>query len=399
MPSAQIARASASSYDRSVLHELSATELLSGYAARDFTPVDVIDTLAARIEELNDELGAFTTLCLDRARKEAADGRDGPLAGVPFAAKDLFHTEGVRTTYGSRMFAGHVPAEDAAAVATLRAAGAILIGKTQMHEFAWGITGVNESMGSARNPRDPTRIAGGSSGGSAVALAAGMVPLALGTDTGGSIRIPSAFCGTAGFKPTFGRVGTDGVWPLAPSLDHVGPMARTIQDLELMFRVLTADDARPGEPEFVEDDLSWASDAFDVFAVIQSVEAARVHTTAGLFPARAGEYGDDVRHRLERAVDIDPSAYVDATRRREEIRGRFARLLHGNRVLVTPVTTVPPPRPEDTAALRDTVMPHTTPQNLAGLPSCALPGGVQVTGPAGADALVLRAAGRLHSGS
>ena len=392
------------------LHDLSATELIAGYAAREFTPVEVIEAVGSRIESLNPELGAFTTLCLDRAREEAAAERRGPLAGVPFAAKDLFHTQGVRTTYGSTMFADHVPEEDAVAVATLRAAGAILIGKTQMHEFAWGITGVNESMGSTRNPWDPSRIAGGSSGGSAVALAARMVPLALGTDTGGSIRIPSVFCGTTGLKPTFGRIDTNGVWPLAPSLDHVGPMARTVEDLTLMFEVLTgAALPETPEPELVEDaDLSFLDGALDLFAVIQSVEAARVHTASGLFPARADEYGDDVRYRLERAVEIGLGAHVEAARWRERLRGRFAQLLQGTRVIVSPVATVPPPRPDDTATLRDTVMPYTTPQNLAGLPSCAvctgfdgdgLPTGFQITGAAGNEAGVLRAARGVHSSS
>ena len=391
------------------LHELGAGQLIAGYAARDFTPVEVIDAVGSRIEALNPELGAFTTLCLDRAREEAATARQGPLAGVPFAAKDLFDTEGVRTTYGSRLFAGHVPDRDAAAVATLRTAGAILVGKTQTHEFAWGITSVNESMGSSRNPWDPSRIPGGSSGGSAVALAAKMVPLALGTDTGGSIRIPSVFCGVTGLKPTYGRVSLDGTWPLAPSLDHAGPMARTSEDLALLYGVLAgASQDADLEPTFVDADLTFLDDAFEVFAVIQAVEAARVHTQAGLFPARAGEYGADVRQRLENAIMVDAREYVDATRRREELRGRFAALLGGGALLRTPVAAVQPPAPDDTATLRDTVMPYTTPQNLAGLPSCAvctgfdddgLPTGFQITGAAGSDAAVLRAAARFHSSS
>ena len=392
------------------LWELGATELLGGYAAREFTPVEVIDALGARIEEMNPSLGAFTTLCLDRARDEAAAPRPGPLAGVPFAAKDIFVSVGVRTTYGSAMFTAHVPERDAAAVATLRDAGAILVGKTQTHEFAWGITSVNEAMGSSRNPWDPTRVPGGSSGGSAVALAARMVPLAIGTDTGGSIRIPASFCAIAGLKPTYGRVSLKGVWPLAPSLDHAGPMARTIDDLELLYRVLSGD-AEPepsAEPEVVETDLSDIGEWLEVYAVIQGVEAVRVHGGAGLFPDRAAEYGADVRHRLERASGVDPDAYVVATRRREELRGELARRLSGRRLLATPVATVQPPRPEDAVTMRDSVMPHTTPQNLTGLPACAvctgfdgdgLPTGVQITGPAGSDLAVLRAARALHSSS
>lgn len=392
------------------LWALSATELVAGYRAREFTPVEVIDSVGVRIEALDGLLGAFTTLCLDRARDEAAALRPDdqrPLAGVPFGAKDLLDSAGVRTTYGSALFAEHVPSVDAAAIASLRAAGALLVGKTQTHEFAWGITSVNPSIGSSHNPWDPQRIPGGSSGGSGVALAARMVPLALGTDTGGSIRIPAAFCGVMGFKPTYGRIDVAGAWPLAPSLDHVGVMARTPDDLELLYRALIASEL-PGDGREVvcaQDDLEWACDAFDVFAVVQAVEAARVHAGAGLFPDRAGEYGADVRQRLERAVEVDPLAYVDAARRREELRGRFAQVLAGGALLETPVATVPPPRPQDTATLRGMVMPHTTPQNLAGLPACSvrrgfdddgLPIATQITGAAGDDAGVLRAARRAY---
>ena len=398
------------------LWALSALELVAGYAKRDFTPIEVIDAVAERIEALDPLLGAFTTTCLDRAREEAAalqPNDDRPLAGVPFAAKDLFDSAGVRTTYGSAQFADHVPERDAAAIATVRSAGAILIGKTQTHEFAWGITSVNEQTGSARNPWSPSRITGGSSGGNGAALAARMVPLAIGSDTGGSIRIPAVFCGVTGLKPTYGRIDLTGAWPLAPSLDHAGPMARTVEDLELLYSVMTGT-AGPvpdsTDPVYVDDqaDLSWMDGAFDVFAVIQAVEAARVHTAAGLFPDRADEYGADVRHRLERAVEVDPATYVDATRQREELRGRFALVLGGGKLLVTPVATVPPPAAADTHELRDTVMPHTTPQNLAGLPSCAvrtgldengLPVGVQITGAAGQDAAVLRAARAMHDAS
>ena len=136
------------------------------------------------------------------------------------------------------MFREHVPGRDAEAVRRVRAAGAIVLGKTATHEFAWGFSSINDRLGTVRNPRDPERVAGGSSGGSAAALAAGLAPLALGTDTGGSIRVPSAFCGIYGLKPTWGRVSLDGVWPLARTLDHAGPMARTPEDLALLLGVL-----------------------------------------------------------------------------------------------------------------------------------------------------------------
>jgi aspartyl-tRNA(Asn)/glutamyl-tRNA(Gln) amidotransferase subunit A len=231
-----------------------ATALLEGYRRRKFSPVEVVDALAARIEALDPHLGAFTTLCLDRAREEAhayeqayrRDEQMPPLAGVPFGVKDLFDSEGVRTTYGSPIFSDHVPAADAEAVRRARAAGAILVGKTQTHEFAWGITSVNTLLGTSRNPWAPDRISGGSSGGSAVALAAHLLPLALGSDTGGSIRVPSAFCGIVGLKPTYGRVSAAGVFPLARSLDHPGPMARTPDDAALLLSAIAGVD--PADP-------------------------------------------------------------------------------------------------------------------------------------------------------
>ena len=238
---------------------LSARQLLDGYRERRFSPVEVVDALAVRIEELNPRLGAFTTLCFERALNEAKvveqqyarDESVGRLAGVPFGVKDLFDSEGVRTTYGSPMFADHVPIGDAEAVRRARAAGAILIGKTQTHEFAWGITSVNFVMGSSRNPWNTELMSGGSSGGSAVALAAKLVPLALGSDTGGSIRVPSGFCGTVGLKPTYGRVSKAGVFPLARSLDHPGPMARTPADSALLLEVIAGVDVHDPATEDV----------------------------------------------------------------------------------------------------------------------------------------------------
>jgi aspartyl-tRNA(Asn)/glutamyl-tRNA(Gln) amidotransferase subunit A len=419
------------------LCDLSASDLLAGYAAREFTPVEVVDALGARIEELNPSLGAFTELCLDRARGEARTAA-GPLAGVPFAVKDLIDTEGVRTSYGSAIFADHVPGRDAAAVAALRAAGALLIGKTQTHEFAWGITTRNDAMGSTFNPWDVTRVPGGSSGGSGAALAARLVPLALGSDTGGSIRIPAGFCGVTGLKPTFGRLDATGVWPLAPSLDHVGPMARTPEDLELAFAALEgravarasrADisgatvvvcpdlHAVPLPPDreraFADAVRSLerlgarvverpGPDAARVnagaFVPIQLYEAAKVHGDAGLYPARADEYGGDVGGRLGHAAALDPREYVDGVLAREAARAAFGRLLADGAVLMSPTSAIGPLPVESTLdqnrAFRDAVMPYTSPQNVAGVPSCAvragfdddgLPIGVQFTAGAWRD--------------
>src|SRR5213594_2553503 len=224
----------------------------------------VVAAALDRIAKRDPTLNCFTTLLGDRALAEAeridrviAGGGDaGPLAGVPFAVKNLFDVAGVTTLAGSRIYRDNPPAgRDATAVAALRRAGAVLVGCANMDEFAFGFTTENTHYGPTRNPHDPTRIAGGSSGGSAAAVAAGLVALSLGSDTNGSIRVPAALCGIYGLKPTFGRLSRAGVFPLASSLDHVGPFARSVADLALAFDALQGPDAtdpvctdRPAEP-------------------------------------------------------------------------------------------------------------------------------------------------------
>ena len=205
-----------------------------------------------RIAQEQPRLNAFITVMEEqapaRARRmdeELARGHDrGPLHGIPVAVKDNFCTRGVRTTCGSRLFADHVPEHDAAVVEKLEAAGAVLVGKTGLHELAYGITSNNPHFGTIRNARDPERIPGGSSGGSGTAVAAGIVFMAMGTDTGGSIRIPAAFCGTAGLKPTTGRVSRYGVLPLDFTLDHMGPLARSVRDTALTLDAIAGHDPR-----------------------------------------------------------------------------------------------------------------------------------------------------------
>jgi aspartyl-tRNA(Asn)/glutamyl-tRNA(Gln) amidotransferase subunit A len=435
--------------------ELGAHELLTAYRSRTLSPVEVVDGLLARISELDAGLGAFMALCPERAREEAvACERDylrgepkGALAGVPFGVKDLFDTAGVRTAYGSTMFASHVPTVDAVAVRAVRDAGGIMVGKTQTHEFAWGITSVNERMGTSRNPWRPDRISGGSSGGSAVALAARLVPLAIGSDTGGSIRVPSAFCGTVGFKPTYGRVSTEGVWPLAPSLDHAGSMARTPAAAALLLgamegasepplprnlgglRVgvcpdlhripLTADVQSAFDAavrtvtelggRVMEVGLPLAETIFPTFGVIQRAEALDTHSRAGLFPARKDEYGDDVRGRLEAAEQVTLGDYAAAIAKRERLRTAAGALFEQIDFLLTPVSAGSPvPIGEERLMhegreidFRELVMTYTVPQDLLGLPACTvragfddlgIPIGVQFTGRPRADRDVLAAA-------
>jgi aspartyl-tRNA(Asn)/glutamyl-tRNA(Gln) amidotransferase subunit A len=444
--------------------DLTADELLAGYRARALSPVEVVDALLARIDALDPALGAFTTLCPERARAEAAaherayvSGRPvGSLAGVPIGVKDLFDTEQVRTTYGSAMFATSIPAADAAAVRRVREAGAILVGKTQTHEFAWGITCVNAALGAARNPWNPERVPGGSSGGSAVALAARLVPLAIGSDTGGSIRIPSAFCGTVGFKPTFGRIPMDGVWPLAPSLDHAGSMARTPADAALLFgamehgaraqarreagrglagmrvgvcrdlhQVPLASDVEAAFDDAVrtirelgahmqEVALPVADGLLATFGVIQLAEALRTHSRAGLYPERVTEYGEDVRHRLDAAERVTLGDYLAATAHRERLRAAAAAVFEEVDLIITPAAAGSPLPAGDEQVVhegreiefRELVMTYTALQNLLGLPACCvragfddlgIPIGVQLTGPPRADRSVLAAARALHA--
>jgi aspartyl-tRNA(Asn)/glutamyl-tRNA(Gln) amidotransferase subunit A len=413
-----------------------AVELRAAFAARELSPVEIVDAAAERAE-----LGAFVTLTLERAREEAkraeqayADGTARPLEGLTLAVKDLFDTEGVETTYGSRIYKGHVPQADAHAVKRARDAGAIVVGKTLTHEFAWGITSNNPHFPPCCNPWDAERIPGGSSGGSAVALATGAAALALGTDTGGSIRIPAAFCGVSGLKPTYNRIAPTGVFPLARSLDHAGPMARTPEDVRLFFEALTGGRAH-GEPatrvavcpdlhlhpltpgiqrafehaastlNAFEVSFEEAERIYPAFVPIQSVEAALAH--AATFPARRDEYGPDVAARIERARTVTLEEYAEATATRERIRAGFARVFAAAEVLLTPIHALPPElRGVGAQSFRDAVLPYTVPQDLAGLPSAAvpvgfdelgLPVGVQLTGPAHGEGRVLATAEALFS--
>lgn len=228
-----------------------AVKLAAAIRERRVSPVEVVDAVLARIAQLNPRLNAYCTVTAEAARAEAVAaeaavvaGRPlGALHGVPVSIKDLVTTQGVRTTWGSRIHEHVVPAEDAPAVARLKAAGAIVLGKTNTPEYGWTAETDNRIFGPTRNPWDPGRSAGGSSGGAGAAVAAGMGPLAVGTDGGGSIRIPAAFCGIFGLKPSFGRVP---VYPpsAAESLSHVGPMTRTVRDAALMLRVMAGPDER-----------------------------------------------------------------------------------------------------------------------------------------------------------
>src|SRR5438034_6505904 len=221
---------------------------------RRVSPAELTEACLARIEKVDPRLNAFVTVTAEVARAQAREATDeiaagryrGPLHGIPVAVKDLFATKGIRTTAGSRILADWVPEADATVVRKLREAGAVLLGKLGLHEFAYGISSVNPHFGDVRNPWDTTKIPGGSSGGSAVAVVAGQAYAALGSDTGGSIRIPASLCGSVGLKPTYGRVGLAGAIPLSRSLDHPGPLARGARDVAIVTTAIAGKD--PGDP-------------------------------------------------------------------------------------------------------------------------------------------------------
>jgi aspartyl-tRNA(Asn)/glutamyl-tRNA(Gln) amidotransferase subunit A len=351
--------------------------------------------------------------------------------GIPLAVKDLFDTAGLRTTYGSILFADHVPERTAEAVARLEAAGYANVGKTNLHEFAYGITSYNPHFGEVPNPLAADRTAGGSSAGSAAALAAGLADAALGSDSGGSIRIPAACCGVVGFKPSGGLVPLEGCRPLAPTFDHAGPMGRDVQACARMLEALA-----PGFDRVELDSLGdlevgvvWldlaeplvrarVQAAAELFPRRRAVafpfpegvgavfmrEAAESHR--GLFPEHADAYGDNVRAKLERCLAVTDAAFEAALRHLEEYRERATQAVEGVDLLVTPTLAfVAPPAIRDDLEIRDAMIRFTYPFNALGWPALALPCGpaerglpasIQLVAPAGEDARVIAAGALLE---
>ena len=350
-------------------------------------------------------------------------------AGEPVAVKDLLDTAGLTTTYGSALFADHVPAVSADAVRLIEAAGYAVAGKTNLHEFAYGISSQNAHYGTVPNPVAPGRLAGGSSGGSAAAIAAGDVELALGSDSAGSIRIPAAWCGNVGFKPTHGLVSVEGCFPLAPSYDVVGPMASSVEGCERLLRAL-APDFEPvelGSLEELEVGIAWLDQA-------EPLVRQRVDEVAALFPRRrelelplapanradfmrevanvhralfVGNeelYGENVRTKVKRCLQVRDEEAAAAERERDDYCERVAEAVGELDLLVTPtVPFVAPPAEVDELEIRTGAISLTYPISSLGWPALALPcrpaedglpASVQVTAPAGEDARVL-AAGRM----
>jgi aspartyl-tRNA(Asn)/glutamyl-tRNA(Gln) amidotransferase subunit A len=358
---------------------------------------------------------------------EVEPSGDGPRLAV----KDLFDTAGIRTTYGSAIFADHVPDASAEAVLRLERAGYVTVGKANLHEFAYGVTSQNAHYGTVPNPRAPGRTAGGSSGGSAAALVAGFADVALGSDSGGSIRIPAACCGVTGFKPTFDLVPADGVFPLAPTFDHVGPLAHDVAGCAELMRALAPElaETRLESLEEVSVAVAWVDEA-------DGLVRGRVEAAAALFPRRrratfpeaqatspafmreiadvhrelfaenAELYGENVRPKIERCLEVTDAEAARAAEARERYREEAEEALGDADLLVTPTMMfVAPAADIDEISTRNRFVRFTYPFDVLGWPALALPCGsaedglpasVQVVGRAGADALVLAAGALLE---
>ncbi len=418
------------------LTRLSIAEAADLIHRKKLSPVELTEACVQRIGSLDARLRAFITVTREEALATAQQAAGaiarndykGPLHGIPFALKDLFDTAGVRTTAGSKIMADRVPTEDAEAVARLKAAGAVLLGKLNMDEFAYGATGVNPHYGATANPWDPTRISGGSSSGSGAALAAGMTLGALGTDTGGSVRAPSALCGITGLKPTYGRVSRRGVVPLSWALDHVGPMARSAADVALILGVIAghdpADETSSDEPvpdyakmlegrglkglrvgvprehffanvnaevaaavrgaistleelgsQVSEVSLPHIGEAPAAVSAIMFTEALAYHRR--WLAERPQDYGDDIRGRLEMGLLYPAVSYIQAQRLRSLIVDEWRESVFDRvDLLAVPATPVPAPSLEE-ADLQVTVtlMRLTNPFNLLGVPAVSVPCG------------------------
>ena len=398
---------------------------------RRFSAAEFVDDLLRRIADDNPRLNAFILVTADLARQQAREadrelqsGRDrGPLHGVPISVKDLFDVAGTPTTAASRVREGHLASADAPAITRVREAGAVIIGKTNLHEFAFGTTNDDSAYGPARNPHDPTRSPGGSSGGSAASVAAGMALASIGSDTGGSIRIPAAACGIVGLKPTFGEVSLDGAVPLSRALDHAGPLALSVADAALMFGALAGrpnmkprpiaelrfavlrdyfcdlldDDVRARFEEtidairhmgasVVERRIDHAALTAPAYMHITFGDAAAYH--AGTIEAVPHLYTQGVRQRLELARYVMAEDYVRALDIREALRSEVDAALAGETTLVLP--TLPIPAPVIGAAtvdirgesqpVRALMLRLTQLFNLTGHPAISIPCGQTSTG-------------------
>ena len=423
------------------LYYLTISEAASLIESKQLSPVELVTAHLERIAQTDDRLNSFITLLADEATAAAAQaeaeiqGGDyrGTLHGIPVGLKDLYYTKGIRTTVGSKIMRDFIPDYDAAVTERFRDAGAILMGKLQMHEFALGATSENPHDGPARNPWDTTRITGGSSGGSGSAVAAGQCMAALGSDTGGSVRIPASACGIVGHKPTFGRVSRVGVFPLANSLDTVGPMTRTVRDAAIVMNCIAGYDARDqscadkpdedftrllgkdiaglriGMPreyfyDMIDDEVTDAvqeaarvleglganveecsipalNDSISISGTILLTEAAEIHLDN--LREHADDFGADVRGRLEDGATTPAVSYIAAQRARSEFNRAIADAMQTYDILLAPTTALGAPklgeRVVDVGGVQEpklAIMPRLTrPHNICGIPTVSVPCG------------------------
>jgi aspartyl-tRNA(Asn)/glutamyl-tRNA(Gln) amidotransferase subunit A len=402
--------------------------------AREITAAQVTDECLRRIETDNPRLNAFILVMADEARRQAHDadrelaaGHDrGPLHGAPISIKDVIDVRGVPTTAASRVRDGHVAERDAPAIAHLRQAGAVFIGKTNLHEFAFGTTNDDSAFGPARNPHDPSRSPGGSSGGSGASVAAGMALASIGTDTGGSIRIPAAACGIVGLKPSLGEVSIDGVVPLSRTMDHVGPLTQSVGDACLVYHALLGDaHAMPPTPmplqglrlavprkyflDVLDDEVRARFDAAldrlraagahaDEIAMQHTADIAPVYlhlvlADAAAYHARTLEtmpdrYTPNVRMRLEMGRYVLAEDYVRALAGRDVLRREVDAALAQHDALILPALPIPAPpigaesvlAGKTTEPVRSVMLRLTQPFNVTGHPAISIPSGLTSTG-------------------
>ena len=448
-----MAESKRSALPRSGLSEVS--ELLR---SKKLSPLELTEACLGRIEALNPELNAFITVTADMALAQARVAEAeiqrgnwrGPLHGIPLAFKDLIDVAGVPTTAASRVFENRVPTEDSEVVRRLKAAGAVIIGKNNLHECAYGGSGVISHYGPAKNPHYPGRTTGGSSSGSAAAVAAGLCYGAIVSDTAGSIRLPAAFCGIVGFKPTYGLVSARGVMPLSWSLDHIGPMARSVTDAALILAAIAGyDPADPTSREIAVEDYAAAVRApspklrvgvprkffyEDLDSEVARVVEAALRAVAGLaaemrevsvpvdndrtvakaesyachapnLPQNADKYDPETLRRINTGADVSVREYIAKLHELELLRRSAAEIFKDVDVIVTPTTPVPPPLAAelqaDMSRLRErelVMLRNTRPFNVLGLQAISVPCGetsaglpvaLQIAGPAGAEARLL----------
>jgi aspartyl-tRNA(Asn)/glutamyl-tRNA(Gln) amidotransferase subunit A len=376
------------------LHALTARGIAAAVGAGDISAEEVTRHHLDRIEQ-HEHLNTVITLTREQALARARAAPTGVLAGVPLLVKDVFDTAGVRTTYGSGIFRDNVPVRSATSVRRLLDAGAIMLGKANLHEFAWGVTSRNRAYGAVVNSARPDRIPGGSSGGNASALAAGLCALGLGTDTGASIRLPAAACGVAGFKPAFGSISTDGLWPLAPAFDHVGPLARTLDDCALAFGVLRGSPLAERDADALRvEHLAAASlapttesflaaaglPAAPALVRLHLAEVAEVHRE--LYASHRDDYDDDLHAKMAVGLAVAPAERAELVEALHAWRAACARECVWD-VLVSPAYPgdLPAADVAMTIELTDRMTAYTRPVNWLGWPSAVTPDGRMHTGP------------------